>query len=203
MPYKFIKRFFDLLLSSLLFAGILPVLAILTLIVYVKMGKPVFFAQERTTLGGRVFRLFKFRTMTDSRDASGKLLADEDRMTRIGMWLRNTSLDELPELVSIIKGDMSIIGPRPLPVSYNDCYTTREKDRFKVRGGLLPPEILYGESTPSWDQQLSWDAEYGRNVSFAVDLRIFLRTLRHLIRRDKGDYGDYHRVTLTQERGIE
>lgn len=198
--YRFIKRFFDLILSLLLFIAISPFFLVFIVLVRIKHGAPVFFRQNRSTLDGRSFGLYKFRTMTNDCDENGVLLPDDKRVTKFGAWLRNTSLDELPELLNIIKGDISIIGPRPMPVEYTSYFTDKEKHRFYVRGGLIPPESLKGNPTPSWDEQLQWEAEYGEQVSFKLDTKIFFNVFYLLFKRDSGNYGIYVRDTLINER---
>ena len=198
--YRYIKRFFDITLSLLLLIAISPVFLALVVLVRIKHGAPVFFQQIRSTQGERHFGLFKFRTMTNETDENGELLPDDKRVTKLGVWLRKTSLDELPELLNIIKGDMSIIGPRPLPVQYDEYYSENELARFKVKGGLLPPEALNENPTPTWDEQLALEAEYGRKCSFQLDLKIFFKVFILLFKRDKGDYGTYVRDSLINER---
>lgn len=198
--YKLFKRTFDFCSALALLIVISPVMLVLLVMVRCKLGSPIFFTQMRSTIGGRDYKLIKFRTMTDGRDAEGNLLPDEERKTPFGAWLRNTSLDELPELLNIIKGDMSVIGPRSMPVAYNDYYTAYEKNRFLVRGGLLPPEILEDNPMPTWDEQLKWEADYGKNCSLALDWKIFMKTFQLLTHRADSDYGDYTRDTLINER---
>lgn len=198
--YKTVKRIFDFCSALALLIIISPVMLVLMVLVRVKLGSPIFFTQMRSTLGGKDYKLIKFRTMTDARDANGELLPDEMRKTPFGAWLRNTSLDELPELLNIIKGDMSVIGPRSMPVPYNDYYTEYERNRFLVRGGLLPPEILKDNPMPSWDEQLKWEADYGKECSLALDWKIFMKTFQLLFHRAQEDYGDYTRDTLIKER---
>lgn len=198
--YKLVKRAFDFCSALLLLICISPIFVVLMLLVRFKLGSPIFFTQTRSTLGGKPYRLIKFRTMTNARDKDGKLLPDKDRKTPFGAWLRNSSLDELPELLNIIKGDMSVIGPRSMLIEYNDYYTEYEKNRFLVRGGLLPPEILEDNPVPTWDEQLKWEADYGKNCSLALDLKIFLKTFQLLIHRAESDYGDYTRGSLIEER---
>ena len=164
------------------------------------MGHPIFFTQCRTTKKGKTFRLIKFRSMTNKKDSNGDLLPDEQRMTKFGKWLRATSLDELPELLNIIAGNMSVIGPRPFPPTYNDYYKESEKGRFKVRGGLIPPEVLYNDIQPTWDNQLKYESEYGNNLSFKLDLKIFFKTVKGIFKRYKNDYGEYVRQPLDIER---
>lgn len=190
----------DIILSMLGIMLLIPVYVVLMVMVRFKLGSPIFFIQERSTLDGRSFNLLKFRTMNNSVDSDGNLLPDELRQTSLGGWLRNTSLDELPELFNILKGDMSIIGPRPMPPKYNMYFYEYEKKRFKVRGGLLPPEVLKDNPMPSWDEQLCWEAEYGEHNSFCIDLKILFHTFKLLVYRKNVNYGNYVRISLNLER---
>jgi len=194
------KRLFDFASATLLFVVILPLFMVLALIVRIQMGKPFYFTQQRTTKGHRVFKLIKFRSMTNARDENGELLPDEMRRTRFGNWLRATSLDELPELINIIKGDMSVIGPRPLVIPYEGYYKESEESRFAVRGGLIPPEVLHGVTNPSWDEQLQWEAEYGRNCSFVLDFKILWSVFVVLFKRNRTGFGAVTRASLLEER---
>lgn len=200
MYKRFIKRPFDLLLSS--FALIL--LSPLYLALYIwgrkEVGKPVFFKQERSTKNSRSFFLYKFRSMTNELDSNGNLLPDEKRLTKFGHFLRNTSLDELPEIWNIFKGDMSIIGPRPLQTYCNEYFKDYEKNRFNVRGGLIPPEVMQSNSTPTWDEQLKWEADYALNCTFLNDCKILFAVFNSLFNRSKADYGSYVRKSLKEER---
>lgn len=199
--YKcFFKRLFDLILSGIALIVLSPIYIVLYVLVRHYMGSPVLFKQERVGKNKKKFYLMKFRTMTDARDADGNLLPDSERLSRFGAWLRNSSLDELPEIVNIFKGDMSIIGPRPLYERYNPFFTEKELDRFRVRGGLIPPETLYGNPNPTWDEQLGYEGEYGRNVCFFTDLKILIKVFQILIRRNKTEYGSTERNSLDVER---
>lgn len=199
--YKcFFKRLFDLILSGIALIVLSPIYMVLYVLVRHYMGSPVLFKQERVGKNKKKFYLMKFRTMTDARDADGNLLPDSERLSRFGAWLRNSSLDELPEIVNIFKGDMSIIGPRPLYERYNPFFTEKELDRFRVRGGLIPPETLYGNPNPTWDEQLGYEGEYGRNVSFFTDLKILIKVFQILIRRNETEYGSTERNSLDVER---
>lgn len=142
----------------------------------------------------------KFRTMTNAKDAEGKLLPDNERLTKFGRFLRNSSLDELPELLNIIKGDMAVIGPRPLYPRYNAFYTEYERNRFKVRGGLIPPESLYHDSFLTWDKQLQYEADYALNLSLKLDAMLLISVFTTMLRRNKEDYGAYTRKPLDVER---
>lgn len=198
--YKRIKRLLDLTCSLLLTAVVSPLLLLLMIVVRMDLGSPIFFRQKRTGLGKKTFDIIKFRTMTDKRDEDGNLLPDEMRSTKVGRFLRATSLDEFPELFNIIKGDMSVIGPRPLLPSYDAFYRKEEQCRFDVRGGLIPPEVIAEEPKISWDKQLEYEAWYAKNLSMKVDLRIFVCVFKLLFLRYKSDYGSYTRVPLNVER---
>ena len=196
----FIKRGLDIMLSALAVVVLSPVLLVLALLVRCKLGRPVLFRQMRIGRGNRPFAMFKFRTMTQETDEQGQLLPDEKRLTPFGKWLRSSSLDELPELFNILKGDMSIVGPRPLLPEYLPFYTQQELKRHKVRGGLVPPEVLYKNVTPSWAQQLAYEAEYAETVCFRLDVRILLMTIKGLFSRKELDYGGYVRQPFMEER---
>ena len=176
--YKhFVKRGLDFLLSL---CGIIVLSPVLVL-VRVKLGSPVLFKQERPGKGERIFTLCKFRTMTDEKDAQGNLLPDAVRLTKFGRFLRGTSLDELPELFNILKGDMSIIGPRPLLVSYLPYYTEQEKLRHSVRPGLTGLAQVSGRNFLDWDRRLEKDVEYVKNLSFAMDLKVLWMTVQTVL----------------------
>lgn len=198
--YRIVKRCFDFVSALTLFIVISPLFVILVLLVRVKLGSPVFFKQARTGKGMKHFNLIKFRTMTDERDADGKLLPDQERQTKFGKFLRSSSLDELPELIHIIKGDMSVIGPRPLPVKYDPYYREEELKRFDVRGGLITPDSVDESPIISWDKQLRYEADYAQNLCLSLDMKIFISVFRILIKRPVSDYGSYVRGELNVER---
>lgn len=200
MIYRFFKRAADLVSSVLLLLVIAPLMGVLSVIVRIKLGGPVFFKQERTGMNMKTFHMIKFRTMTSECDEHGELLPDEKRQTPFGVWLRNTSLDELPELFNIIKGDMSVIGPRPLPVSYDAYYSEREKSRFNVRGGLITPDCIDPDPMISWDEQLEYDADYGSDLTISKDMKVFFSVFRILCSRSQADYGAVVRKPLNVER---
>ncbi len=200
MFYRFIKRAFDFTSALLLFIVISPFFLVLMICAYFSIGRPIFFRQERSGLHGKPFYLIKFRTMTDARDVEGNLLPDSERQTKFGRFLRNTSLDELPELLNIIKGDMAVIGPRPLYVRYNQYYTEYEIKRNNVRGGLIPPESLHHDSFLTWDKQLKYEADYAENLSCSLDLKILLSVFKTIVLRKKTEYGEYERQALDVER---
>ena len=195
-----IKRLLDILISAAAIILLLPLYLILYVLVYFSMGSPVFFRQERVGKNQKIFEMMKFRSMTDEKDADGNLLSDGERLTKLGNFLRKTSLDEIPELLNVLKGDMSIVGPRPLLVEYLPYYSEREKLRFEVRGGLIPPDALYGSVTPSWDDQLEFEAEYAEKISFSLDVKIILKTFGLLFKRVESDFGQYDRESLSTER---
>lgn len=190
----------DILISTAAIILLLPLFLILYVLVYFSMGSPVFFRQKRVGKEQKIFEMMKFRSMTDEKDADGNLLSDRERLTKLGNFLRKTSLDEIPELLNVLKGDMSIVGPRPLLVEYLPYYSEREKLRFEVRGGLIPPDALYGSVTPSWDDQLEFEAEYAEKISFLLDVKIILKTFGLLFKRVESDFGQYDRESLSTER---
>lgn len=198
--FKFVKRAFDLCSSLALFIVISPFFLILALLVRINLGSPIFFRQTRAGKDMKNFSIMKFRTMTNAKDEDGNLLPDEERFTKFGRWLRSSSLDELPELFNIINGDMSVIGPRPLPPSYNEYYKPEEMARFNVRGGLVTPDSVDMNPIITWDRQFEYEAEYGSNLSFKKDLMIFVGVFRILFKRTKTDYGEYVRLPLSVER---
>lgn len=197
---KYVKRFFDMLLSGLTLLVLSPIIGIVALLVLIFMGRPIIFKQERTGKKDKIFYIYKFKTMKDTRDENGELLPDKERKCRFGEILRSTSLDELPELWNILVGDMSIIGPRPLLSKYLPYYTEYEKQRNKVRGGLIPPEVIKLRLTPSWEEQLQIEADYANNVTFEKDFKIFFSVFVVLYKRVRYGFGDYVRLPLNKER---
>jgi lipopolysaccharide/colanic/teichoic acid biosynthesis glycosyltransferase len=168
--------------------------------VRIRIGSPIFFEQERTGMGQKNFCIKKFRSMTNETDDQGNLLPDEQRLTKFGRFLRSSSLDELPQLLCIIRGDMSVIGPRPLPPAYNEYFSEYEKQRFRVKGGLIQPEVLHDTILPTWDEQLKWEAEYAINLNMKNDIKIFLAVFKTLLKRHESDYGEIVRKSLIEER---
>ncbi|GEK88394.1 Sugar transferase involved in LPS biosynthesis (colanic, teichoic acid) [Alkalibacterium putridalgicola] len=175
---KFIKRPMDLILSLASVTALSPVLLVVAILVRVKLGSPVLFKQKRPGLNEKIFTMYKFRTMTDETDEKGDLLPDSVRMTSFGKTLRATSLDELPELFNIIKGDMSIVGPRPLLIQYLELYNNHQKRRHEVRPGLSGHAQVNGRNEISWEEKFKLDVEYVDNVSFIDDCRIIRLTLK-------------------------
>ncbi|NBH25864.1 sugar transferase [Lachnospiraceae bacterium] len=183
MYRKFIKRLFDLLLSLAGIIVLLPVLLVLWVLVRVKLGSPALFTQERPGKNEKVFKLYKFRSMTDERDKNGELLPDEIRLTRFGRLLRATSLDELPELFNILKGDMSLIGPRPLLVRYLPYYTKEERHRHDVRPGLTGLAQVNGRNALGWEDRFAYDLEYVNHLTFGMDIKIIAMTVGKVLKR--------------------
>lgn len=161
-----------------------PLLAVIAVLVRTRLGSPVLFCQVRPGMQGRPFRLWKFRTMTDARDLQGRLLPDEVRLTKFGRWLRSTSLDELPELWNILRGEMSFIGPRPLLMEYLPHYTDEQRRRHDVRPGLTGLAQVNGRNQTSWDDRFHHDLRYVENVSLWLDLKTLVQTLWRVLRRD-------------------
>lgn len=184
-PYeRFIKRFLDAFLSTGALMVLSPVLLITAVLVRVKLGSPVLFTQDRPGRDEKIFKLYKFRSMTDDRDENGQLLPNEVRLTSFGKTLRSTSLDELPELINIVKGDMSIIGPRPLLVQYLPYYTETEKHRHDVRPGLSGLAQVNGRNLVKWDQRLAMDIEYVNRITFIGDVNIVLKTIEKVFAKE-------------------
>lgn len=178
MYAKFFKRVLDFTLSLMALVVLSPILLVLTILGAIKMKGNPFFTQPRPGRNEKIFKLIKFRSMTCETDADGKLLPDDVRLTRYGKLLRSTSLDELPELLNILKGDMSIIGPRPLLVEYLPYYTEEERHRHDVRPGLSGWAQVNGRTICGWDKKLAYDLEYVRNISFLFDLKIILKSVQ-------------------------
>lgn len=184
MIYKYIKRILDIISSLLAIIILSPLLAVTAVLVKTKLGSPVLFRQERPGKDEKIFTLMKFRTMTDERDENGELLPDEVRLTKFGKFLRSTSIDELPELFNILKGDMSVIGPRPLLVEYIPRYNEHQHRRHEVRPGLSGWAQVNGRNTVSWEDKFDMDVHYVDNYSFAMDVKIFFMTVLNVLKRE-------------------
>ncbi|MCQ6264734.1 sugar transferase [Fictibacillus sp. WQ 8-8] len=184
MYKRFIKRPMDFLLSLIAILVLSPVLLLVAILVRTKLGSPVLFKQKRPGLNGKIFMMYKFRTMTDERDENGELLPDSVRLTKFGRLLRSTSLDELPELLNILKGDMSIIGPRPLLVQYLSLYNDHQKRRHEVRPGLSGLAQISGRNAISWEDKFNLDVKYVDNVSFINDWKIIFSTNKKVFVRE-------------------
>lgn len=181
---KRIKRILDIVLSISGIVLCIPLMLVVMLLVRCNLGSPVIFCQKRVGKNERIFNMYKFRTMTDKRNENGELLPDSDRLTVFGEKLRVLSLDELPELFNILKGDMSIIGPRPLLVEYLPYYSKTEKKRHTVRGGLTGLAQISGRNCLDWDERLGKDVEYVENISFKLDCHIFFKTIMVVLRHE-------------------
>ncbi len=192
-PYEaFFKRFLDILFSLLVLLLFCWLYLILALAVRLSLGSPVIFTQERPGKDGKIFRLFKFRSMSDARDKDGKLLPDKQRLNRFGRILRSTSLDELPEMFNILRGDMSLVGPRPLLVSYLKHYNAFERRRHEVRPGLTGLAQVSGRNALSWKGKFEKDVEYVDHVTFLMDCRIVLLTVKKIFAREGIEFGKDH-----------
>lgn len=184
MYQKYIKRGLDFILSLIASIILSPVMLVVAVLVRIKLGSPVLFKQQRPGKNEKIFGMYKFRTMTDERDENGELLPDEVRLTKFGKVLRNTSLDELPELFNIVKGDMSIVGPRPLLVRYLPLYNERQKHRHDVRPGFTGLAQVNGRNSISWEEKFEWDVKYVEHVTFLQDCLIILKTVGVVLKRD-------------------
>lgn len=177
MYKKYIKRPMDLILSLIALVVLSPIMAITAIMVRIKLGSPVIFKQKRPGLNEKIFTMYKFRTMTDEKNENGELLPDEIRLTKFGKLLRSTSLDELPELFNIIKGDMSIVGPRPLLVQYLPLYNEHQRRRHEVRPGLSGLAQINGRNTVTWEEKFNLDVGYVDSLSFILDWKIIFLTI--------------------------
>lgn len=181
---RFIKRLLDILLSGLALIVLSPVLLVVAVLVRVKLGSPVLFCQMRPGKGEKIFKMYKFRSMTDARDENGELLPDELRLTKFGRALRATSLDELPELWNIFKGDMSIVGPRPLLVKYLPLYSEEQHHRHDVTPGLTGWAQVNGRNALSWEDKFRLDVWYSEHVSFSLDVKVIFLTVKCVLHHE-------------------
>lgn len=181
---KYVKRFFDIILSLIAIIILSPVYIVLALLVRFKLGSPVLFHQDRPGKDGKIFHMYKFRSMTDERDENGELKPDDVRLTPFGKKLRATSLDELPELFCILKGDMSLVGPRPLLIQYLPLYNERQRHRHDVRPGLTGWAQVNGRNTLTWPQKFEYDVEYTEKVSFLLDIKILFMTVVNVLKKE-------------------
>ena len=198
---KYIKRILDITLSRATIIVLSPVMGVTAILVRKKLGGPVIFKQKRPGKDEKIFTMYKFRTMTDERDEKGELLPDSIRLTKFGKMLRSTSLDELPELFNIFKGDMSIVGPRPLLVQYLPLYNEKQRKRHKVRPGLSGLAQVNGRNAITWEQKFNYDVEYVKKVSFALDVSIVIKTMIKAFKRE--DINADTAVTMEVFRGSE
>ncbi|HEX3029175.1 MAG TPA: sugar transferase [Clostridia bacterium] len=181
---KLIKRALDFTLSLIAILILLPVFLIVSFLVFFKLGRPIFFRQKRPGKDGRIFGMYKFRTMLNTKDSSGQLLSDEKRLTSFGKFLRASSLDELPELLNVLKGDMSLVGPRPLLVEYLDYYTPEQKRRHLVRPGITGWAQVNGRNAISWEEKFKLDVWYVDNWRLWLDIKIFFLTFYKVFKRE-------------------
>lgn len=197
---NYFKRIIDFAGAAVLLCLLSPVLLVCYALVRIKMGSPVLFTQTRIGMGERAFKIYKFRSMTSAADENGNLLPDSERITKLGIFLRKTSLDELPQLFNVLRGDMSFIGPRPLLPRYLSYYTEREKLRHTVRSGITGLAQINGRNNLSWDDKLEYDAEYAENITFFGDMKIAAITVVKVLKRSnvKTDSRDSF---LDEERG--
>ena len=201
MYAKYIKRILDFILSLLVIIILSPVMLIIYILVRIKLGKPAIFKQQRPGKNEKIFTLYKFRTMTDKKDESGNLLPDSERLTKFGKTLRSTSLDDLPELFNILKGDLAIVGPRPLLVEYLKLYNDEQRKRHDVRPGLTGLAQVSGRNLISWQDRFKKDVEYVNNLTFINDLNIILITLKKVIKRE--GISQKNNVTMEKFKGNE
>lgn len=181
---RYIKHILDFIFSLILLILLSPLFLILAILVRIKLGKPVLFKQQRSGYKEKLFTIYKFRTMTDKKDNNGNLLPDSERLTKFGKFLRSTSLDELPELINILKGDMSFIGPRPLLVQYLPLYNEEQKKRHNVKPGLSGLAQVNGRNKITWEEKFKLDVEYSKRVSFIFDMKLTYLTLIKVIKRE-------------------
>ena len=190
------KRLIDIVFSLIAIIILSPVYLIIAIVVRIQMGSPILFSQDRIGKDEKVFKLYKFRSMTNAKDKDGNLLPDKERLTKFGIALRSTSLDELPELFLILKGDMSIVGPRPQPWFYMPYYKEEERKAHSVRGGLIPPDSLCKQVQCDWETQFKYELYYAENVSLWLDIKIIFNTFGILIKRVRHQYGADDRPML-------
>lgn len=196
MYKKFIKRLLDFTCATILLIVLLPFYLIIGILVRVFMGSPILFGQDRIGRNEKTFRMYKFRSMTNAKDADGNLLPEAERHTKFGELLRSLSLDELPEIWSIWKGDMSFIGPRPMPLYYGPYFLESERKRHTIRGGLICPDCMLTSIVPSYEEQFEYDNYYVDHISFWLDVKIFFLTFVVLFKRVGEDYGSVDRPHL-------
>ncbi|MEN2258108.1 sugar transferase [Paraclostridium benzoelyticum] len=181
---KFIKRAIDVLASSLGLLLLSPILVIVAILVRIKLGAPIFFTQNRVGKGGKIFKMIKFRTMLDATDKWGEPLPDEERLTSFGKLLRSTSLDELPELINVLKGDMSLVGPRPLLIEYTNLYSEEQFRRHEVRPGITGWAQVNGRNTLAWNERFKMDVYYVDKQNLLLDVKILFLTISKVLKRD-------------------
>ena len=191
MYKNFFKRFLDIIISLIFILCFWWLYVVIAILVRIKLGSPILFKQDRPGLNEKIFKMYKFRTMTDAKDSLGNLLTDAERLTKLGKFLRSTSLDEIPELWNVIKGDMSLVGPRPLMPKYLAYYTEEEKKRHNVRPGVTGWAQVNGRNSLTWEDKFRYDIEYVNSISFWLDLKIVFITIKKVFKRqDISDFSD-------------
>ena len=199
MYKKYIKRILDIILSLIAIIITLPIFLIVGILILIFIGQPAIFRQKRPGKNEKIFTMYKFRTMTNKKDEDGNLLPDELRLTKLGKFLRKTSLDEIPEFINILKGDMSLVGPRPLLVEYLPYYTEEEHHRHDVRPGLTGWAQANGRNLVNWDERFKLDLEYVNNVSLKMDIKVILKTINVVLKREGITDGKTETMTLLDE----
>jgi len=198
---RYLKRPIDFILALIALIILSPILLVIALLVRIKLGSPILFKQKRPGKNEEIFTMYKFRTMTNECDESGKLLPDGIRLTRFGKFLRNTSIDELPELFNIIKGDMSIVGPRPLLIKYLILYNSEQRRRHNVRPGLTGYAQAYGRNSLSWEERFKMDIEYTEHITLLNDIKIIFKTLLTVIKKEDIDTEETQKYTMMEFTG--
>lgn len=202
MYKKYFKRCIDIIISLISMIVLSPVYLIISIYVFVFLGKPILFAQDRIGKNEKTFKLYKFRSMTNMKDANGNLLSESKRLTKAGVFLRNSSLDELPELWAVFTGKMSLIGPRPMPTYYGPYFYEEERKRHRVRGGLIPPESILMKMSTTYEEQFACEVEYAQNITFILDVKVFFMTFGILYKRIKCSHGGTIRPHLNVYRSF-
>jgi wcaJ protein len=190
MYRKFFKRFLDIIISLIFILCFWWLYIVIAILVRIKLGSPVLFKQDRPGLNEKIFKMYKFRTMTDEKDKDGNLLPDVERLTKFGKFLRSTSLDEIPELWNVLKGEMSLVGPRPLLVSYLTKYNEYEKRRHEVRPGITGWAQINGRNNTTWEERFKNDIYYVESISFKLDLKIIIKTILKVLKRSDINQSD-------------
>jgi wcaJ protein len=190
MYRKFFKRFLDIIISLIFILCFWWLYIVIAILVRIKLGSPVLFKQDRPGLNEKIFKMYKFRTMTDKKDKDGNLLPDVERLTKFGKFLRSTSLDEIPELWNVLKGEMSLVGPRPLLVSYLTKYNEYEKRRHEVRPGITGWAQINGRNNTTWEERFKNDIYYVESISFKLDLKIIIKTILKVLKRSDINQSD-------------
>jgi len=199
MYRQFIKPFLDRFIALVALVILSPVFAVIYILVWRNMGRPVFFAQERTGLGGKIFTMYKFRSMTNDQDSKGNLRSNHLRLIPLGIFLRKTSLDELPELIHVVRGEMSLVGPRPLLPEYTSYYSDRQAKRLNVLPGLTGWAQVNGRNNITWEQKFEYDVWYSENLSFVLDCKIILLTIMKVWNREGTDFQESRFKGTVQE----